>query len=68
VRIEEVGPERDFKLVSTNPATIGKRACMPIYDQKQTGRDQHDQSKDSDKASGRKEDSEPYHSKNSKGG
>jgi len=41
---------------------------MPIYDQKQTGRDQHDQSKDSDKASGRKEDSEPYHSKNSKGG
>jgi hypothetical protein len=39
-----------------------------MYDQKQAGHDQHSQSNEPDKASGRKEDSEPYDGKSSKGG
>jgi hypothetical protein len=66
VRTEEVGPERDFELVSTNPATISKLACMPIYDQKQSGDDQHNQNKEPDKTPGGNEDSEPYNRKSSR--
>jgi len=67
LRTEEVGPERDFELVPTNPAAISKHARMPAYTQKQTGHDQHSQNKEPDKAPGRKDDSDPHHGKSSKG-
>jgi hypothetical protein len=41
---------------------------MPIYDQKQSGDDQHNQNKEPDKTPGGNEDSEPYNRKSSKHG
>ena len=56
VRTDQIGPERDFKLMAAAQATVSKGARMPTDQEKQTSRDQHNAYKETSHASRREED------------